>query len=51
MAVQVPRLNRFEPQQTQSVGRSELQVPNIPAIVQPQMNAVMDIGEAQVKYF
>ena len=51
MAVQVPRLNRFEPQQTQSVGRSEVSLPNIPAIVQPQMNAVMGIGEAQVKYF
>jgi len=51
MPVQIPKLNRFEPQQTQSVGRSEIQAPNIPAIVQPQMNALMDIGEQQVKYF
>jgi hypothetical protein len=51
MPVQVPKLNRFEPQQTPSVGRSELQLPNVPAIVQPQMNALMDLGEQQVKYF
>ena len=51
MAVQVPKLNRFEPQQTQTVGRSELQVPNIPAIVQPQMNAVTKVAEQQVQYF
>jgi len=51
MAVQVPRLNRFEPQQTQSVGRAEVSLPNIPAIVQPQMNAVMNIAEQQTAYF
>lgn len=51
MAVQVPRLNRFESQQTQSVGRSELQAPNVAAIVQPQMNAVTTIAEQQAAYF
>jgi len=51
MPVQIPRLNRFEPQQTQSVGRSEIQAPNLAAIAQPQMNAVMGIAEQQVNYF
>lgn len=51
MPVQIPKLNRFEPQQTQSVGRSEVQAPNLAAIAQPQMNAVMGIAEQQVQYF
>lgn len=51
MPVQIPKLNRFEPQQTQSVGRSEIQAPNLAAIAQPQMNAVMNIAEQQTAYF
>lgn len=51
MAVQVPKLNRFEPAQTPSVGRSELQVPNLAAAVQPQQKAFMNVAEQQAEYF
>lgn len=50
MAVQIPKVDRFQPQQTPSVGRSELNAPNAAAIAQPQMNAVLSIAEQQTKY-
>lgn len=50
MAVQIPKVDRFQPQQTPSVGRSELNAPNAAAIAQPQMNAVLSIAEQQTAY-
>jgi hypothetical protein len=51
MPVQIPKINRFEPQQSQSIGRSDIQAPNIAAITQPQTNAVLNLADQQLNYF
>lgn len=51
MAVQVPRINRFEPQAQPSQGRSEVNVPNLSGAVQPQVSAAMSLGENVGEFF
>lgn len=47
--VQVPRVQRIQPQATPSVGRANLEIPNMTA--NPQMEALSNIAENQVNYF
>lgn len=49
--VQVPRLNRIQPQGTPSEGRSGLQVPDIASANRPLQAAVSNVAEGQVEYF